>query len=194
MGVVTGIVQEFQFGMNWSAYSTFVGDVFGAPLALEALLAFFLESTFLGLWIFGWDRLPRRVHLATIWAAAIGSNLSAYFILAANAWMRHPVGLRGRPGHRAGRMTDIGAVLTNPQALSTYLHVCQRVVRRGRAVRGGGERLQAPAPPGAQPAPERPRPVPPHAARRAGGRPRSPGRSSRSRATTRPSSWPSTSR
>src|SRR5438094_5247338 len=97
MGVVTGIVQEFQFGMNWSAYSTFVGDVFGAPLALEALLAFFLESTFIGLWIFGWDRLPRRVHLATIWAAAIGSNLSAFFILAANAWMRHPVGFAVDP-------------------------------------------------------------------------------------------------
>ena len=123
MGVVTGIVQEFQFGMNWSAYSTFVGDVFGAPLALEALLAFFLESTFIGLWIFGWDRLPRRVHLATIWAAAIGSNLSAYFILAANAWMRHPVGYEVDPVTGRARMTDIVAVLTNDQAWSTYLHV-----------------------------------------------------------------------
>ncbi|MDN5853231.1 MAG: cytochrome ubiquinol oxidase subunit I [Actinomycetia bacterium] len=123
MGVVTGIVQEFQFGMNWSRYSTFVGDVFGAPLALEALLAFFLEATFLGLWIFGWDRLPRRVHLATIWAAAIGSNLSAYFILAANAWMRHPVGFAVDPTTGRARMTDLGAVLTNPQAVSTYVHV-----------------------------------------------------------------------
>jgi len=129
MGVVTGIVQEFQFGMNWSAYSTFVGDVFGAPLALEALLAFFLESTFIGLWIFGWDRLPKRVHLATIWVAAIGSNLSAFFILAANAWMRHPVGFVVDPPSSihdtAGRarLTDIVAVLTNPQALSTYVHV-----------------------------------------------------------------------
>jgi cytochrome bd ubiquinol oxidase subunit I len=121
MGVVTGIVQEFQFGMNWSAYSTFVGDVFGAPLALEALLAFFLESTFIGLWIFGWDRLPRRVHLATIWVAAIGSNLSAYFILSANAWMRHPVGYEVVDGR--ARLTDLGAVLTNPQAWSTYVHV-----------------------------------------------------------------------
>jgi cytochrome d ubiquinol oxidase subunit I len=121
MGVVTGIVQEFQFGMNWSTYSTFVGDVFGAPLALEALLAFFLESTFIGLWIFGWDRLPKRVHLATIWAAAIGSNLSAYFILAANAWMRHPVGYEVVDGR--ARMTDFVAVLTNPQAWSTYAHV-----------------------------------------------------------------------
>jgi cytochrome d ubiquinol oxidase subunit I len=123
MGVVTGIVQEFQFGMNWSAYSTFVGDVFGAPLALEALLAFFLESTFIGLWIFGWDRLPRRVHLATIWAAAIGSNLSAFFILPANAWMRHPVGFAVDPTNGRAYLTDIGAVLTNPQAISTYLHV-----------------------------------------------------------------------
>src|SRR2546430_8273723 len=94
MGVVTGIVQEFQFGMNWSDYSRFVGDVFGAPLAIEALLAFFLESTFVGLWVFGWDRLPRRVHLATIWATATGSALSAYFILVANSWMQHPVGFR----------------------------------------------------------------------------------------------------
>src|ERR1700722_6373566 len=92
MGVATGIVQEFQFGMNWSNYSRFVGDVFGAPLAIEGLLAFFLESTFLGLWIFGWDRLPKKLHLATIWLASIGTILSAYFILAANSWMQHPVG------------------------------------------------------------------------------------------------------
>jgi cytochrome d ubiquinol oxidase subunit I len=123
MGVVTGIVQEFQFGMNWSDYSTFVGDVFGAPLALEALLAFFLESTFIGLWIFGWDRLPKRVHLATIWLAAIGSNLSAFFILAANAWMRHPVGFVVDPLTGRARLTDIVAVLTNPVAVSTYVHV-----------------------------------------------------------------------
>jgi cytochrome d ubiquinol oxidase subunit I len=123
MGVVTGIVQEFQFGMNWSTYSTFVGDVFGAPLALEALLAFFLESTFIGLWIFGWDKLPRRVHLATIWAAALGSNLSAYFILAANAWMRHPVGFTVDETTGRARLTDLWAVLTNDQAWSTYLHV-----------------------------------------------------------------------
>ncbi len=123
MGVVTGIVQEFQFGMNWSAYSTFVGDVFGAPLAMEALLAFFLESTFIGLWIFGWERLPRRVHLASIWLAAIGSNLSAFFILSANAWMRHPVGFAVDPVTGRAHLTDIVAVLTNPQAISTYVHV-----------------------------------------------------------------------
>ncbi|MEV5407675.1 cytochrome ubiquinol oxidase subunit I [Thermopolyspora sp. NPDC052614] len=121
MGVVTGIVQEFQFGMNWSEYSIFVGDVFGAPLAMEALLAFFLESTFLGLWIFGWNRLPKRVHLMTIWAAAIGSNLSAYFILAANAWMKHPVGYEVVDGR--ARMTDVWAVLTNSTALAQVPHV-----------------------------------------------------------------------
>ena len=123
MGVVTGIVQEFQFGMNWSNYSRFVGDVFGAPLAMEALLAFFLESTFIGLWIFGWDRLPRRVHLATIWAAAIGTALSAYFILAANSWMQHPVGFRINPEAGRAELTDIAAVLTNKLALVTFPHV-----------------------------------------------------------------------
>ncbi|MFK3979899.1 cytochrome ubiquinol oxidase subunit I [Micromonospora sp. NPDC050397] len=122
MGVVTGIVQEFQFGMNWSDYSRFVGDVFGAPLAIEALLAFFLESTFLGLWIFGWDRLPRRIHLATIWAAAIGSTLSAYFILAANSWMQHPVGYRINPDTGRAELTDIFAVLTNKVTLATFPH------------------------------------------------------------------------
>ncbi|MEW5721106.1 MAG: cytochrome ubiquinol oxidase subunit I, partial [Chloroflexota bacterium] len=92
MGVVTGIVQEFQFGMNWSEYSRFVGDIFGAPLAVEALLAFFLESTFLGLWFFGWDKLSKRAHLATIWLVAFGSNLSALWILLANSFMQNPVG------------------------------------------------------------------------------------------------------
>jgi len=121
MGVVTGIVQEFQFGMNWSEYSIFVGDVFGAPLAMEALLAFFLESTFLGLWIFGWDKLPKKVHLACIWAATIGANLSAYFILAANSWMKHPVGYEVIDGR--ARMTDLWAVLTNSTALVQVPHV-----------------------------------------------------------------------
>ncbi|GAB3489520.1 cytochrome ubiquinol oxidase subunit I [Nocardiopsis coralliicola] len=123
MGVVTGIVQEFQFGMNWSEYSRFVGDVFGAPLAMEALLAFFLESTFIGLWIFGWDKLPRLVHLACIWLAAIGTNLSAYFILAANAWMRNPVGFEVNPESGRTELTSIWAVLSNVQAWSTFLHV-----------------------------------------------------------------------
>ncbi|MEN3533734.1 cytochrome ubiquinol oxidase subunit I [Microbispora sp. ZYX-F-249] len=123
MGVVTGIVQEFQFGMNWSAYSRFVGDVFGAPLAMEGLMAFFLESTFLGLWIFGWDKLPKRVHLATIWLAAIGTNISAYFILAANSWMQHPVGYRLNPATGRAELTDIWAVLTNVTTLATFPHV-----------------------------------------------------------------------
>ncbi len=122
MGVVTGIVQEFQFGMNWSDYSRFVGDVFGAPLALEGLLAFFLESTFLGLWIFGWDRLPKRVHLATIWAAACGTLLSAYFILAANSWMQWPVGFTLDPETGRAQLTDFWAVLTNEVALWTFPH------------------------------------------------------------------------
>lgn len=122
MGVVTGIVQEFQFGMNWSTYSRFVGDIFGAPLAIEALLAFFLESTFLGLWIFGWDKLPKRIHLATIWAAAIGTLLSAYFILAANSWMQNPVGFTYNADKGRAELTDFGAVLTNKVALITFPH------------------------------------------------------------------------
>ena len=120
-GVVTGIVQEFQFGMNWSEYSRFVGDVFGAPLALEALLAFFLESTFIGLWIFGWDRLPKKLHLASIYLAAIGTMVSAIFILAANAWMQNPVGATYRNGR--AELTDFGALLTNPVFLSSFPHV-----------------------------------------------------------------------
>ncbi|MEV7803487.1 cytochrome ubiquinol oxidase subunit I [Microbispora sp. NPDC088329] len=141
MGVVTGIVQEFQFGMNWSEYSTFVGDVFGAPLALEALLAFFLESTFLGLWIFGWDRLPKRIHLACLWAAVIGSNLSAYFILAANAWMKHPVGYEVVNGR--ARMTDLWAVLTNSTALAQVPHVVAAsfVVAGGFVIAVAGYRI-----------------------------------------------------
>jgi cytochrome bd ubiquinol oxidase subunit I len=120
MGVVTGLVQEFQFGMNWSSYSRFVGDVFGAPLAMEALLAFFLESTFIGLWIFGWSRLPKALHAACMWAVAVGTLLSAYFILAANSWMQHPVGYEVRDGR--ARLTDIGAVLTNSTQLVTFPH------------------------------------------------------------------------
>ena len=122
LGVATGIVQEFQFGMAWSEYSRFVGDVFGAPLAIEGLLAFFLESTFLGLWIFGWDRLSPRVHTACIWLAGIGTMLSAYFILAANAWMQHPVGFVLDPATHTARLTSIWAVLTNSTALVAFAH------------------------------------------------------------------------
>ncbi len=120
MGVATGIVQEFQFGMAWSEYSRFVGDVFGAPLAMEALLAFFVESTFLGLWIFGWKQLKPGVHLACLWIAVVGSIFSAYFILVANSWMQHPVGvdlINGRPV-----MTDAWAVFTNNTALVAFPH------------------------------------------------------------------------
>ena len=120
IGVATGLVQEFQFGMAWSEYSRFVGDVFGAPLAMEGLLAFFFESTFLGLWIFGWGRLPKKVHLAALWIAVAGSIVSAFFIIVANSWMQHPVGVElvnGRPV-----LTDIWAVLTNNTALTAYSH------------------------------------------------------------------------
>ncbi|MEQ6897671.1 cytochrome ubiquinol oxidase subunit I [Microbacterium sp. KR10-403] len=122
MGVVTGIVQEFQFGMNWSDYSRFVGDVFGAPLAFEGLMAFFFEATFIGLWIFGWDRLPKALHLATIWIAAIGATLSAYFILAANAFMQNPVGYQMSADGRRAELTDIGAVLSNRVVLAAFPH------------------------------------------------------------------------
>ena len=122
IGVVTGIVQEFQFGMNWSTYSRFVGDIFGAPLAMEGLLAFFLESTFLGLWIFGWDRLPKKMHLASIWLAAFGTLLSAYFILAANAWMQHPVGYIMNLEKGRAELTSILDVLTQKTALATFFH------------------------------------------------------------------------
>jgi len=120
IGVATGLVQEFQFGMNWAVYSNFVGGVFGAPLAIEGLAAFMLEATFLGLWIFGWGRLSPRVHLATIWVAAAGTWLSAYLILVANSWMQHPVGYTVSGGK--AHLTDLGALLTNEFALIAYLH------------------------------------------------------------------------
>jgi cytochrome d ubiquinol oxidase subunit I len=123
LGIVTGIVQEFQFGMNWSAYSRLVGNIFGAPLAIEALLAFFLESTFLGLWIFGWDRLPPRVHNACMWIAATGTLLSAYFILTANAWMQHPVGYAYNPKTHQDELTSFASVIFNPAQLAGFPHV-----------------------------------------------------------------------
>lgn len=121
MGVVTGIVQEFQFGMNWSEYARFVGDVFGAPLAIEALLAFFLESTFLGIWLFGWDKLSKRLHAATIWLVAIGSNLSALWILIANSFMQQPVGFVLR--NERAEMADFFALITNPNIWGQFPHV-----------------------------------------------------------------------
>jgi cytochrome bd ubiquinol oxidase subunit I len=121
IGVVTGLVQEFQFGMDWGAYSRLVGNIFGAPLAMEGLAAFFLESTFLGLWLFGWDKLPRLIHLLTIWLVFIGSVLSGAFIMAANSWMQHPVGyvmVNGKP-----QLNDIWALFTNPVFLWGYSKV-----------------------------------------------------------------------
>ena len=123
VGVVTGLVQEFQFGMDWSSYSRTVGDVFGAPLAMEGLAAFFLESTFLGVWVFGWEKLSPRVHLAAIWMVAIGSALSAAFIMAANSWMQHPVGYTINSSTGKPQLSNIGQVLTNPVFIRSYLHV-----------------------------------------------------------------------
>jgi len=116
IGVVTGIVQEFQFGMNWSEYSRYVGDIFGAPLAIEALMAFFLESTFLGVWIFGEGKIPEKAHLASIWMVAIGSNLSAIWILLANGWMQNPVGYVINESAGRAEMMDFFAIVSNPKA------------------------------------------------------------------------------
>ena len=134
MGVVTGIVQEFQFGMNWSDYSRFVGDIFGAPLAMEGLLAFFFESTFIGLWIFGWGRLSKKIHLATIWITTLGVWLSAYFILAANAFMQHPVGFEINEVKNRAELVDIGAVLTNIVALNQFPHTITASIMMAGAV------------------------------------------------------------
>jgi cytochrome d ubiquinol oxidase subunit I len=120
MGVVTGLVQEFQFGMNWSEYSRFVGDIFGAPLAIEALLAFFIESTFLGIWVFGWDKFSPKVHALFIWLVAIASNLSAFWILVANSFMQEPVGYVLR--HGRAEMTSFLALITNPHVLYQFPH------------------------------------------------------------------------
>src|SRR5689334_12916741 len=130
MGVATGIVQEFQFGMSWSEYSRFVGDIFGAPLAIETLLAFFLESTFLGIWIFGWGKLNKYLHLACIWLVVLGSLMSAFWILVANSFMQHPVGYTINNGR--AEMTDFGAILTNPNVWVQFPHVLM-----GALVMGG---------------------------------------------------------
>ncbi|MGM9925744.1 MAG: cytochrome ubiquinol oxidase subunit I [Bacillus sp. (in: firmicutes)] len=135
IGVVTGILQEFQFGMNWSEYSRFVGDVFGAPLAIEALLAFFIESTFIGIWIFGRDKLPKWVMAFSAWMVAIGTMLSALWILAANSFMQHPVGIEivdGKP-----RLNDFMALLTNGQLLVEFPHTIFGALATGALVIGG---------------------------------------------------------
>ncbi|MEU7020675.1 cytochrome ubiquinol oxidase subunit I [Streptomyces sp. NPDC046203] len=133
MGVVTGIVQEFQFGMNWSDYSRFVGDIFGAPLAFEALIAFFFESTFIGLWIFGWDKLPKKIHLACIWMVSIGTIASAWFILAANSWMQHPVGYRFNPQRGRAELTDFWLVITQNTTLNQVFHTLSAAFLTGGA-------------------------------------------------------------
>jgi cytochrome d ubiquinol oxidase subunit I len=122
MGVVTGIVQEFQFGMNWSEYARYVGDIFGAPLAIEALLAFFLESTFLGIWVFGWKRLSKGVHAAMIWVVAVGSSLSALWILLANGWMQHPVGFVVNEASGRAELVDFAALVFNPRGWLFFWH------------------------------------------------------------------------
>ncbi len=120
LGVVTGITMEFQFGMNWAEYSKYVGDIFGAPLAIEATVAFFLESVFIGLWIFGWDKVSKKVHLLSIWLVAFATNLSALWILLANGWMQHPVGYVLRNGR--AEMVDFTALLTNPYGILKFFH------------------------------------------------------------------------
>ncbi|MEW5726483.1 MAG: cytochrome ubiquinol oxidase subunit I, partial [Pseudomonadota bacterium] len=122
MGVATGITMEFQFGTNWAYYSHFVGDIFGAPLALEGLTAFFLESTFVGLFFFGWDRLKPRTHLLVTWLVAFGSSLSAAWILIANAWMQNPVGSEFNPATMRMELTDLAAVILNPVAQAKFVH------------------------------------------------------------------------
>ena len=132
IGVATGLVQEFQFGMNWSVYSKFVGNVFGAPLAIEGLAAFFLEATFLGLWIFGWNRLSPRLHLATLWIAVAGTWLSAYFILVANSWMQDPVGYKLVNGE--AQLTSVWDLLTNRWVFWAYGHTIMAGLTAGAAV------------------------------------------------------------
>jgi len=121
LGVVTGITLEFQFGTNWSRYSKYVGDIFGSLLAIEATLAFFLESTFIGIWIFGWKKLSPKAHAACIWLVAAASNISAYWILVANSWMQHPVGYVIRNGR--AELADFWAIITQPYAVWMFLHV-----------------------------------------------------------------------
>src|SRR5580692_5638592 len=122
MGVATGITMEFQFGTNWAYYSHYVGDIFGAPLAIEGLMAFFLESTFVGLFFFGWDRLPKLGHLTVTWLVAIGSNLSALWILIANGWMQHPLGATFNPATMRMELTSFWDLLFNPVAQAKFVH------------------------------------------------------------------------
>lgn len=132
VGVVTGLIQEFQFGMNWSDYSRFMGDIFGAPLAFEALMAFFVESTFIGLWMFTWDRVKKGLHLFFIWMVFIGTTVSALWILTANSFMQHPVGYTIKNGR--AEMVNFGALLANKQLLFEYGHVVLAALLTGATV------------------------------------------------------------
>jgi cytochrome d ubiquinol oxidase subunit I len=140
MGVATGIVMEFQFGMNWSYYSQYVGDIFGAPLAIEGLMAFFLEATFVGLFFFGWDKLSKVKHLMVTWLVALGTNFSALWILIANGWMQYPVGATFNPDTMRMEVTDFMAVLFNPVAQAKFVHTPRGP---GQALDGGGRQLRA---------------------------------------------------
>ena len=122
IGVATGIILEFEFGTNWSNYSWFVGDIFGAPLAVEGILAFFLESTFVAVMFFGWNKVNKKFHLTSTWLVAVGANLSALWILVANAWMQHPVGMVFNPDTARNEMVDFWAILFNPVAVDKFLH------------------------------------------------------------------------
>ncbi|HFU76914.1 MAG TPA: cytochrome ubiquinol oxidase subunit I [Epsilonproteobacteria bacterium] len=122
IGLATGIIMEFEFGTNWSNYSWIVGDIFGAPLAIEGLMGFFMESTFFAIMFFGWNKVSKKMHLLSTWLVAIGSNLSALWILVANGWMQHPVGMHFNPDTARNEMTDFWAVLFNPNAYSKFLH------------------------------------------------------------------------
>lgn len=122
IGVATGIILEFEFGTNWSSYSWFVGDIFGAPLAIEGIAAFFLESTFIAVMFFGWNKVSKKFHLLSTWLVAIGSNLSALWILVANAWMQNPVGMTFNPETARNEMVSFWAVLFNPVAVEKFLH------------------------------------------------------------------------
>ena len=125
IGVATGIILEFEFGTNWSNYSWFVGDIFGAPLAVEGILAFFLESTFIAVMFFGWNKVGKKFHLTSTWLVAVGSNLSALWILVANAWMQHPTGMHFNPDTARNEITDFWAVLFSPVAINKFLHTVQ---------------------------------------------------------------------
>ncbi|MFF3866836.1 cytochrome ubiquinol oxidase subunit I [Micromonospora sp. NPDC001898] len=129
LGIATGIVMEFQFGLNWSGLSRYVGNVFGAPLAIETMVAFFLESTFLGMWIFGWHRLRRGVHLALLWGVALTAYASAFWVMVANSWLQHPVGYELRDG--VAHLTDFGALLTNPTLGMAFGHVIAAALLTG---------------------------------------------------------------